>query len=79
MFTESKHAKMLRKVVLKSDRVIDGAWDDRTRRSLSLFVTRPSTLLGATFHRTGEKFSPLIKRPLNKVARKKLPRPLISE
>ena len=53
-----------------------------TSEAVSL-VTRPSvvlsTLLGATFHRTGEKFSPLIKRPLNKVARKKLPRPLISE
>ena len=42
MFTESKHAKMLRKVVLKSDRVIDGAWDDRTRRSLSLSLRHPS-------------------------------------
>ena len=44
----------------KSNRVIDGAWDEKVSLSLSLVsvVTRPrrpSTLLEATFHRTGEK------------------------
>ena len=42
MLTESKHAKMLRKVVLKSDRVIDGAWDEEVSLSLSLSLRHPS-------------------------------------